>query len=159
MTSRAQYIEIVRNLYSLSAAVLQDDRDGFVTLAEDIEDLSLYATAGIVAMRPSIVATLRREQTSLSSLLSENGPLSTVPPIIRNSLARLHRGEVFDGNVILQHLSKSVSSERLSLESENIIILGTIVDAVISAWELEIDNLELITHARHLLLITEMIER
>ncbi len=158
MPARAEYIEIVRNLYSLGAAAVQDDRDGFVLLAEDVEDLTHYAIAGIVAMRAPVITVSRRDQVPVRSLLSEHGPLASVPTVLRDALGRLHRGQDFDTAVILEHLRRTVRVDSDSAIDENILVLGAIVDAVVAAWALQVGDGDVVSHARRLLLVTGMIE-
>lgn len=158
MQPRQQYIETVRNLYSMGAAIAQDDREGFVLLADNGDgNMDTYAVATVVAMRNPIVDVARREQIPVRTLLNDNGPLRDIPGAIRDALGRLHRDEDFDSDSLVEDLRLQIRNGDEPLPDEDILVLGALVDSVVAAWTLLVGASSVVDHARRLLLATGML--
>lgn len=158
MNLRHEYIDVVRNLYSLAAAVVQDDREGFVMLAVECNgNLDRYAAATIVAMRNPISEVARREQITIRTLLNDSGPLNIVPGSIRSALGRLHREEDFDTRSLILDLKAQINDVETQLLDEEILLLGILVDSLIASWTLLVGSPAVIDYARRLLLSTSML--
>ena len=158
MVTRPEYIDIVRTLYSLGAASAQDDREGFVILAESaVDDLERFVIAAVVAMRVPVLAIAQRDQLPLRTLLADTGPLAAVPGTLRDAVRRLHHEEDFEATTVLADLTDMVRNGQEPVADEPILVLGSVVDAMVSTWNLQVGDEHVVEHARRLLLATGML--